>query len=63
MMEKVLNQLREEMHTRAHQALLRPTEKDLFEYGKVSGIYQGLARAVELIEGITKADKEEEERT
>lgn len=57
-MEKLLISLIEQRSELADTALLRPTERSEFEYGRVSGLYQGLTKAIEAVQQML-ADKEE----
>lgn len=44
----------------ASQALLQPVGRDSFEYGRVSGLYQGLTKAIEALQDVL-ADNEEDD--
>lgn len=59
-MEKLLALLIEERSGVAHTALRNPGGRDSFEYGRVSGLYQGLTVAIEAVQNVL-ADKEEDE--
>ena len=58
-MEKLLAALIKQRSEVAHEALTRPADKTSFEYGKVSGLYQGLTTAIEAVQDML-ADKEDE---
>lgn len=57
-MEKLLIRLLEQRAQLAGQALLQPVGRDSFEYGRVSGLYQGLTMAIEALQDVL-ADKDE----
>lgn len=59
-MDKLLNRLLDQRDKLAHAAL-NPTEKSEFEYGRVSGLYQGLTMAIEVVQAMLD-DKDEDER-
>jgi hypothetical protein len=48
-MEKLLNRLLDQRTQLAHAAM-SPTEKTEFEYGRVSGLYNGLTMAIEVVQ-------------
>lgn len=52
--------LRAEMDTVAHDAM-KVGSPDLFDYGRVVGVYEGLARAEELLKAIYE-DQDAKER-
>lgn len=60
-MDKLLVELIERRSEIAHVALANPSGRDSFEYGRVSGMYQGLTVAIEAVQAML-ADKEDEER-
>jgi hypothetical protein len=47
---RILSALKRELDEFAHQAMSSPAGRDAFEYGKVTGMYAGLKRAVEVVE-------------
>jgi len=59
-MEKLLTALIARRAEVSHEALARPAERSSFEYGRVSGVYQGLTAAIEALQDVL-ADKEEDE--
>jgi hypothetical protein len=61
MLAKLIRALETEQQTFAADALVKPRTLDASEYGRVSGIYQGLERAKQLIQKVI-ADEDERER-
>lgn len=59
-MEKLLNRLLEQRAHLAASALMHPTDKTEFEYGRVAGLYQGLTTAIEAVQNVL-ADGDEDE--
>lgn len=59
-MEELLNLLLLERGKLANAALMHPSERSEFEYGRVSGQYQGLTKAIEAVNSIL-ADRDEDE--
>lgn len=59
-MEKYLQRLDIEMTKISHDALTKPVEKTSFEYGRVSGLYQGLGMARDILLSIQAGDEEKE---
>jgi hypothetical protein len=47
---RILSALKRELDEIAHQAMGSPVGRDAFEYGRVTGMYAGLQRAVEVVE-------------
>jgi hypothetical protein len=47
---RILSTLKRELDEIAHQAMGSPVGRDAFEYGRVTGMYAGLQRAVEVVE-------------
>lgn len=60
-MEKLLTQLIELRSAHAHEALLRPSERSSFEYGRVSGLYQGLTMSIEAVQNMLADNEERDE--
>lgn len=61
LIERVLVLLERELNTLAHSALNLPSARDSFEYGRMVGMYAGLKKAVELVDGQLDEDSEEED--
>lgn len=59
-MEKLLNVLTLKRAEVATSALMNPADRTQFEYGRVSGQYQGLTMAIEAVKEIM-ADKDEDD--
>lgn len=59
LIERVLMALNKELSQVAHSALDIPAERDAFEYGRMSGMYAGLKRAVALCEEALTLDEED----
>ena len=59
-MEKLLIRLLEQRSEVANSALLSPSDRTAFEYGRVSGLYQGLTKAIEAVQDVL-ADRDEED--
>lgn len=47
---RIISALKRELDEIAHQAMSSPAGRDAFEYGRVTGMYAGLKRAVEIVE-------------
>ena len=47
--DTILNRLKNAQQELAESALRMPTSHDVFEYGRMVGMYAGLARAIEVI--------------
>jgi hypothetical protein len=47
---RILSALKRELDEIAHQAMGSPVGRDAVEYGRVTGMYAGLQRAVEVVE-------------
>jgi hypothetical protein len=61
LIERVLVALRREIDSLAHSALAQPASRDAFEYGRVTGHYSGLMKAVETIEMALNKESEEDD--
>lgn len=61
LVERVLVLLERELNTLAHSALNLPASRDSFEYGRMVGMYAGLKRAIELVDGQLDEDSEDED--
>ena len=59
-MEKLLVALIEQRAEVADQSLKQPADRSAFEYGRVSGMYQGLTMAIVAVQDLL-AEKEDEE--
>ncbi len=59
-MERYIKLLDFEMAVWAHDALTKPADKTEFEYGRVSGLYQGLSKAKEILLQLQAGDEEKE---
>ena len=59
-MEKLLNSLLVKRAEVATSALMNPADRSEFEYGRVSGQYQGLTMAIEALQNVL-ADKDEDD--
>ena len=59
-MQELIRSLIQLQSEHARAALLNPAERNDFEYGKVSGFYQGLNAAIEALKEF-EAGKEEED--
>lgn len=55
---RVILTLQKEQAEMAAASLRRPNAKDLFEYGRVSGYYAGLERAIEIIMSTMKEEED-----
>ena len=55
---KIIMQLQKEQAALAAAALSRPNARDSFEYGRVSGHYAGLERAIEIIMSTMKEEED-----
>lgn len=60
-MDKLLLFLVEKRAALASQALLAPSDKSSFEYGRVSGLYQGLTLAIDELQELQREQEEEDE--
>ena len=60
-MDKLLVSLIEMRSELAHAALLTPKDGTSFEYGRMVGRYQGLALAIEAVQGMLADNEEREE--
>jgi hypothetical protein len=61
LIQRVLVLLERELNSLAHSALNLPAERDSFEYGRMAGMYAGLRKAIELVDGSLDEDSEEED--
>lgn len=59
LIERVLIALRKEQRDFADSALSRPAERDAFEYGRVTGHYSGITKAIQLMEDSLNLDDED----
>lgn len=59
-MQELLIRLQVRRAELATTALQHPTERTEFEYGRVSGIYQGLTMAIEALQEL-QAEKEKDD--
>jgi hypothetical protein len=59
--EAFIRALRDKQAEFARESLSKPQARDAFEFGRVSGIYVGLALAMELFETILDGDEKEED--
>ena len=50
LIERVLIALKKEQREFADSAMARPAERDAFEYGRVTGHFSGIQRAIQIIE-------------
>ena len=60
-METLLNLLLSKRDEVANSALMHPAERTEFEYGRVSGQYQGLTAAIEAVTSVLADNNEDEE--
>lgn len=61
LIERVLIALRKEQREFADSAMSRPAERDAFEYGRVTGHFSGVGRAIQTIEDALYLDSEEDD--
>lgn len=61
LIERVLFALNEELKSFAESALKSPAQRDAFEYGRVTGHFSGLNRAVQVIEEALNKDNEDDD--
>ena len=59
-MEKLLIRLLEQRQQLAETALMQPSDRTGFEYGRVSGLYQGLTMAIQAVQNVL-ADNEKDD--
>ena len=57
--ERVLFALKKEQREFADSALAHPAERDAFEYGRVSGHFSGIQKAIQTIEDALSATDED----
>lgn len=55
---RIIVQLQKEQAELAAASLRRPNARDSFEYGRVSGYYAGLERAIEIILSTMKEEED-----
>ena len=55
---KIVMKLQKEQAELAAAALRRPNARDAFEYGRVSGQYAGIERAIEIIMSTMKEEED-----
>lgn len=60
-MEELIRSLQKTQFEHAQAALLNPANRTEFEYGKVSGLYQGLNIAIEALKEFDAGKEEEDE--
>jgi hypothetical protein len=61
MIEQVIKKLLEAQSRVAHESMEQPGDGSLFEYGRRSGIYAGLGRAIAIIEETLAQGEEDRE--
>lgn len=61
LIERVLFALNEELKNFSESALKSPAQRDAFEYGRVTGHFSGLNRAVQVIEEALNKDNEDDD--
>ena len=61
LIERVLFALNEELKSFSESALKSPAQRDAFEYGRVTGHFSGLNRAVQVIEEALHKDNEDDD--
>ena len=59
-LDKAAIALKKELNELAHSALASPAHRDAYEYGRMTGHYAGLKRAVEILETVYYNDKDDE---
>lgn len=57
-----IGELKREQAEIAESAMLRP-KRELFELGEVAGRYQGLSKALEILEAVLSDEREKEKRS
>jgi hypothetical protein len=61
LIERVLFALREELKSFSESALKSPAQRDAFEYGRVTGHFSGVEKAIQLIEEALVKDNEDDD--
>jgi hypothetical protein len=61
LIERVLIALKKEQKEFADSAMRSPAHRDAFEYGRVTGHYSGLMKAVETIEMALNVESEDDD--
>ena len=61
LIERVLIALKKEQREFAESAMAHPAHRDAFEYGRVTGHYSGLMKAVETIEMALNKESEDDD--
>lgn len=61
MLEKIIELLLAEMQKVQHSALMSPADKSEFGYGNVSGQFQGLMRAKQIVEHVLDGKEEDDD--
>ena len=61
LIERVLFALKKEQREFADSALARPAERDAFEYGRVTGHFSGIQKAIQTIEDSLSATDEDDD--
>lgn len=61
LIERVLVALKKEQREFADSALARPAERDAFEYGRVTGHFSGIQRAIQTIEDALYQNSEDDD--
>ena len=61
LIERVLIALKKEQREFADSALIRPAERDAFEYGRVTGHFSGIQKAIQIIEDSLSQDSEDDD--
>ena len=59
LIERVLLALKKEQREFADSAMAQPAHRDAFEYGRVSGHFSGINRAIQIIEESLSATDED----
>jgi hypothetical protein len=57
--ERIYAALQKEQAELASAALRSPSSRDLFEYGRVTGMYAGLERAIEVVKSINREEDDD----
>ena len=61
LIERVLFALKKEQREFADSALARPAERDAFEYGRVTGHFSGIQKAIQAIEDALSSTDEDDD--
>ena len=59
LIERVLLALKEEQRSFAESSLSSPAQRDAFEYGRVTGHFSGVKKAISIIEDSLNYDSED----